>query len=222
MQVIFHGKNRQYYEYDGAYYTATFPALWAENHLPGTGPNDCEYCLGHFGSWNGVFIGYCTTCASIGYKGERGFGFYLGEELLKPYTSKNEKNWVRASDTYLYGISLDDIGDSRVFGDSRLLVEKEFCEVGNSYMDGYITEQCYSDYLYSVFKDMDDEIEDGEIIEDAYSTYKHCICDEDVPDIKQIQGGHPRRPDYDDFINDKYYNEVEYISDDYEYLYEDD
>jgi hypothetical protein len=233
MQVIFHGKNRQYYEYDGAYYTATFPALWAETHLPGTGPNDCEYCREQFGSWNGVFIGYCTSCAAFGYNGERGFGFYMGEELLQPYTSKNKEKWIRASDTYLCGISLDDIGDPDIFSDSRLFVEKEFHSVGTSYMEGKITRHCYDKYLCNVFKDVGyDEIEDGEIMEDVYSTYENCVDNEIANvdsepqtwkiDIKPIQGTYHRRSEYDDFADDKYYDEIEYLSEDYEYVYEDD
>jgi hypothetical protein len=149
MQVTFHGKNRHYYEYEGVFYTGTFPTLWAETHLQGTGPKDCEWCRNQYGSWNGVFIGYCTTCAHQ-YKGERGFGFYLGEEWLEPYAQNNKKNWIRASDTYLCGISLDDIGDVSLC-DSRLLVEKEFLEVCSSYMEGWITESQYEEYLDEVF-----------------------------------------------------------------------
>jgi hypothetical protein len=119
MEVIFHGLNRNYYSYEEELYTATFPVAWAETHEPKTGPKECNNCR-TYGSWNGVFIGYCSDCAEYIYEGGRGCGFKsYGEENIK--TNKT-KDWIRAYDTYLYGINLDDIGDTD-FCDSRLLVE---------------------------------------------------------------------------------------------------
>jgi len=132
MEVTFHGKNKHYYEYDGEVYTATFPALWAHTHLPGTGPKWCGNCR-ESGTWNGVFIGYCFPCAVYAYYCERGAGFIMkGDECLLPKLDrkyveyvKNPEKAIRATDTYLYGICLDDIGDTKL-EDSRLLVEEEF------------------------------------------------------------------------------------------------
>jgi hypothetical protein len=72
---------RQFYSYDEELYTRTFPFVWAQTHLPGTGPKECKNCAS-FGSWNGVFIGYCANCASYKYKGKRGHNFSkVGNEL---------------------------------------------------------------------------------------------------------------------------------------------
>lgn len=138
MQVTYHGNKRQYYEYDGVFYTATFPALWAETHKPGTGPNDCEDCQ-TFSYWNGAFLGYCWKCSEQ-YDFTRGFGFNDGIERplhiieknhyyqsLLSVKCKDNEPLVSAMDTYLYGISLDDIGDPE-FVDSRLLLEEQFKE----------------------------------------------------------------------------------------------
>jgi hypothetical protein len=53
-------------------YSAEFPEYWINNHLPETGP-ECSKCLST-GTINGIFYNYCYDCASIKYKGKRGFG----------------------------------------------------------------------------------------------------------------------------------------------------
>lgn len=128
MQVTYHGDRRQYYEYDGVYYTATFPALWAETHAPGTGPRECKLC-NEVGYWNGVFIGYCWNCAHQ-YNYTRGYGFEDGIEaslhiIENSYHYTKQEGQISAADSYLYGISLDEIGDTD-YVDSRLLLEEDF------------------------------------------------------------------------------------------------
>ena len=130
------GDNRQYYSYDGELYTGTFPREWVENHLPETGPKDCKNCL-TYGSWNGVFIGYCLNCSRFDYKYKRGWGF--GEtwrfdtvcgivttggvgwercdEDIAEYDKEDALNGLRACNTYL-NINFDDIGDKENFMDS--------------------------------------------------------------------------------------------------------
>jgi hypothetical protein len=125
-EVVFNGDRRQYYSYDGQLYTRTFPTEWAESHLPGTGPEECSNCA-WFGSWNGVFIGYCANCVYY-YKGERGCGFAdCGIELeVYPHEAEHSENadkYLRAFDTYLKDIKLDEIGD-KDFMDSAKMMEQ--------------------------------------------------------------------------------------------------
>ena len=114
------GDNSQYYSYDGELYTDTFPIEWAENHLPETGPKDCKNC-NYFGSWNGVFIGYCLNCSKNDYKYKRGWGFgSLGvvgwERYIEDVDEDKEValNGLEASNTYLKDINFNDIGDKEI------------------------------------------------------------------------------------------------------------
>jgi len=98
---------RCYYSYDDELYAATFPEEWVENHLDGTGPKECENCA-EYGSWNGVFIGYCCNCAIHDYCGTRGKGFiYPGHEL----ENECNKEFPSVFDTYLKDVHHSDIGD---------------------------------------------------------------------------------------------------------------
>jgi len=108
-EFVYHYRNGKpaYYSYDEELYCGTFPEEWVLDHLPGTGPKDCGNCS-YFGSWNGVFLGYCANCAHYVYNGERGRGLIeIGEE--------NDENVVAdfpsIFDTYLKDVSLDDVGD---------------------------------------------------------------------------------------------------------------
>jgi hypothetical protein len=65
-------RNKNFYSYDNEPYDNSFPIVWAESHMKGTGPSDCTCCQ-KYGSWNGVFVDYCLNCAQI-YNGERGKG----------------------------------------------------------------------------------------------------------------------------------------------------
>jgi len=101
------GINNNFYSYDGELYTSTFPGEWACEHLPGTGPKECDECR-EVGGWNGVFIAYCGPCARK-YDFERGTGFdSVGHDLHS--TASNS-----ASNTYLYGIEWNDIGDTDIY-----------------------------------------------------------------------------------------------------------
>lgn len=115
-EIVF-SQNRRYYSYDGELYTGTFPQDWAKNHLLGTGPNDCSECK-YVGFWNGVFVGYCVGCAATQYHWRRGGGLLdIGEEYNPGYERSMQN-------TYLRGISWDDIGDVD-FIDSFLLRQQQ-------------------------------------------------------------------------------------------------
>ena len=62
------------YVVDGAKYAPSFPKEWANSHIEGTGPHDCQNCE-YYGKWRGVFIGYCVNCAMYTYHSMRGYGF---------------------------------------------------------------------------------------------------------------------------------------------------
>jgi hypothetical protein len=105
---------KAYYLFDGELYASTFPELWAQTHHPKTGPKNCKVCS-DIGCWNGVFLGYCDHCAIFIYRGMRGRGlicYGLEMDFLSvPGTSS-------INETYMKGISFDDIGDPSLF-DSR-------------------------------------------------------------------------------------------------------
>jgi hypothetical protein len=101
----------EYYEYDGEIYTATFPLEWAKTHQVNTGPKNCKNCA-YYGSWNGVFIGYCVNCARYKYMGYRGCGFiYLGIQFKTDHVFDTVKS---VFDTYLKGIDMNNIGRSDI------------------------------------------------------------------------------------------------------------
>lgn len=92
-----------YYSFRGELYIRQFPMMWAKSHAPETGPEECANCS-FYGSWNGVFIGYCANCAEHIYEYQRGHGFINhGEELDLDIIP------LRAMDTYLHGVNLDEI-----------------------------------------------------------------------------------------------------------------
>jgi hypothetical protein len=136
-EVVFCGDRRQYYVYDEELYTGTFPIEWAETHLPGTGPKECKKCA-TIGSWNGVFIGYCTECAEK-HNFARGSG-------LKTYGGIGQYN-VNIFETYLRGIPLDKIGD------------KDFIDTALAYADE-IDKYMFSLPIYPIYDeavDLSDE-----------------------------------------------------------------
>jgi hypothetical protein len=108
-EIIYHYRNGKpaYYSYDEELYCGTFPEEWAQNHLPTTGPKECGNCV-YYGSWNGVFLGYCANCANYVYNGERGYGFIdIGREC----DYNRDVDGFSIFDTYLKDVFPDDIGD---------------------------------------------------------------------------------------------------------------
>ena len=92
------------YMLDECHYDVNFPLHYALSHLEGTGPKKCGNCYA-YGSWRGVFIGYCVNCASYYYDYTRGNGF-LGNGI-----EKSSPQGVSVFDTYLKGVSLACIGN---------------------------------------------------------------------------------------------------------------
>jgi hypothetical protein len=115
-------QHANYYEVDGELYAIQFPRQWALNHLDYTGPKNCMNCK-YYGSWNGVFIGYCTNCARE-YDTDRGNGFSdIGEEKPTDEFIRDlyYENDYSAKNTYLKNVKPDDIGDKINLEDSEKL-----------------------------------------------------------------------------------------------------
>lgn len=93
-----------YYSYDDELYDNHFPKEYAVSHKPNTGPKECKLCAKH-GHWRGVFIGYCVKCAVSQYKQKRGNGF------IAPGVEFCIQQSESAFNTYLKGVTLDEIGD---------------------------------------------------------------------------------------------------------------
>jgi hypothetical protein len=122
--VVFCYNKPNHYRYKDELYTYTFPIEWAKTHLPKSGPAECGNCA-YFGSWNGVFIGYCANCAHYFYKGERGRGFIgLGIE-------NSSEDYVSVFDTYLKDVNFDDIGDKKIMDTKNIIMIEEI----NAYAD---------------------------------------------------------------------------------------
>ena len=106
--AIFQGKNGKYYIYNGVKYDIHFPLEWAVNHIRDpevssfiSGPDYCENCK-YYGTLNGVFVGYCSSCSNEIYNGER-------PGVLDIHDLTDEEIW--AIFPYLNGVSVQDIGD---------------------------------------------------------------------------------------------------------------
>lgn len=93
-QITYGGEFNQFYTIsgqDGVKYDKDFPVEWAKTHLPHTGPIDCNNCA-TYGSYKGVFIGYCCNCVED-YEHERGgLGFADGQELCEDKLSSNSSS----------------------------------------------------------------------------------------------------------------------------------
>jgi hypothetical protein len=121
-EFVYHYRNGKpaYYSYDEELYCGTFPEEWVLDHLPGTGPKECGNCA-DYGSWNGVFLGYCANCAQYVYNGVRGRGFidigkeFPSEELI--IDADFVLDGPSVFDTYLKDVLPDEVGD-RDFMDS--------------------------------------------------------------------------------------------------------
>ena len=94
--------NNNSYMLDECHYDVNFPLQYALSHIEGTGPMECGNCY-DYGSWRGVFIGYCVNCAyHYNYTRGRGFIYYGIENFIS--------EGISVFDTYLKGVSLANIG----------------------------------------------------------------------------------------------------------------
>jgi len=129
------------YLLQGSWYHENFPIGWARNHEEGTGPSNCNNCA-HFGSINGIFIGYCCNCANYIYNFERGRGFVdVGEEI----STGESTNYTSVFDTYLKDVDIEAI--EPVIDDNNYTMDivNEYDEYDNinSIVDDY-NEDSYS------------------------------------------------------------------------------
>uniref|UniRef100_A0A6C0K4B1 Uncharacterized protein n=1 Tax=viral metagenome TaxID=1070528 RepID=A0A6C0K4B1_9ZZZZ len=108
-EFVYHYRNGKpaYYSYDEELYCGTFPEEWVLDHFPDTGPRECENCA-YYGSWNGVFLGYCANCAINAYNGERGHGFI---DIGREYDTSCDMDAISVFDTYLKNVLPDEVGD---------------------------------------------------------------------------------------------------------------
>jgi hypothetical protein len=154
--IILGGDKSQYYSCKGQLYTGTFPVDWALNHISKTGPAECPNCA-YFGSWNGVFIGYCANCALDKYNGERGRGFIgLGKET-------KSKKIPSVFENYLKGISLDEIGDKKIMDSGNILMIEEI----NAYADILFNQVTDKPHFYERY----DEKMYGSNLNGGYDSY---------------------------------------------------
>jgi len=131
---VYRGTNGQYYnldiinensissDYIPVNYDIHFPLDWATDHdynsqysedlLNSPGPYHCLYCK-DYGYYNGVFIGYCCNCA-VTYNYQRGNGFLIHGIEISCDNSEQDDNINNENsvwNSYLNGVSLNDIGD---------------------------------------------------------------------------------------------------------------
>jgi hypothetical protein len=114
-----HKGHHNYYTYDDELYAGVFPEDWVTDCIDGTGPKDCRLCR-WYGSWNGVFLGYCLHCA-VKYRGTRGRGFVQQGEELSVSDWNKKTDYISSEsvyDTYMKGVNLDDIGDIDFYNSS--------------------------------------------------------------------------------------------------------
>ena len=118
-----------YYVHMDNLYSNHFPQLWAVEEHPSCGPNNCDMCR-EVGTWNGVFIGYCSNCAITHHQGKRGRGL-----LQEGFESRSEdvSEYPSIFDTYLAGINMNDIGDTRI-DDSQERIYKQILDAQNEFM----------------------------------------------------------------------------------------
>jgi hypothetical protein len=81
----------KFYSYNNELYDYRFPHEWAENHALHTGPDACLNCM-QYGTWRGVFIGYCANCAGEYINESRGpgifgYGFEINNSINSIYNT---------------------------------------------------------------------------------------------------------------------------------------
>lgn len=159
MQIeIIQGRCQKIYQIGTVQYDIHFPLHWAlepkqlEDGFV-CGPSYCNNCL-EYGSYRGVFIGYCLNCAyEYGY--ERGNGFlYHGVECLVG-NGREAKNSVW--NTYLKNVNLEDIGWNS-------WVEPPF-------VDDWVSEEAEEHEVEEIFHEVDSIISDDESEYENYHDY---------------------------------------------------
>ena len=135
-----------YYIHQESLYSSHFPQVWAVEELPTCGPNNCASCQ-DVGFWNGVFIGYCRDCAINHHHGKRGRGL-----IQTGFESRGqmEKKYPSMFDTYLSGINLNDVGDTKI-DDSQERISQEILQAQNEFLESNddLANTCPDEYTIS-------------------------------------------------------------------------
>jgi hypothetical protein len=169
--IIYYYRNGKpsYYSYDEELYCGTFPEEWVENCLEGTGPKECKNCA-HYGSWNGVFLGYCANCAYYKYNGTRGRGLInIGKEAS--LIDINECPSI--FNTYLKDISPDEVGDKDFMDSLSFAKWNDYTEYYNNSSNDEDEDFMNNNKLYKMI-DFDeinayyDEMMENDIDQDIY------------------------------------------------------
>ena len=171
--AIFHGNQGKYYIHDGFKYDIHFPLVWALDHhnyepyydeekdktyINGSGPNKCENCKA-YGSMNGVFVGYCSTCLHHVYHGKRGeYSIFPGMSVSMLCECTLWKQYP-----YLNGVKISEIGD-KIVEDEDTIIDYIFVE---------------DEYLNEVSEEYEEEQDDEERMRIAHEEEFQRMCEED-------------------------------------------
>lgn len=138
----------------------------------GPGKHGCNNCK-YFGYYNGVFIGYCLNCAeAFEYKRGNGMlepGLELDETMVA-FDLTNYKKENSMWNTYLKDVSLNEIGDTKLYEDYEMYkdlpdlisVEEEWEENNYdkyNYDKQFPNEEEEEDYEYEYEEDKEDKKE---------------------------------------------------------------
>lgn len=162
------------------YYDIHFPLKWVihqktmvtyhgDTMVLGPGTHGCDNCK-YFGYYNGVFIGYCLNCAeAFEYKRGNGMtdiepGIELDETMVA-FDLTNYKKENSMWNTYLKDVSLNEIGDTKLYEDYEMYkdlpdlisVEEEVKE-NNNYDKQFPNEE-EEEYEYEYEEDKEDRRE---------------------------------------------------------------
>ena len=137
-EIIRHiGSRGEYYNFNGVNYDIRFPISWVfqyplEEDI-NFGPETCYNCFMN-GYYNGVFIGYCSSCAHLANY-QRGNGMINGMEING---SVETSIW----NLYLQNTSLEEIGDVNLFIEYRY----KLCSSGYSLKNNNDNDDITVDY----------------------------------------------------------------------------
>jgi len=182
---------KDYYYYDECLYDIRFPIKWAKDHYGYSGPKNCLNCR-DFGSWNGVFIGYCSNCSLYCYEGERGPGFIdYGEEFEgNDKCNEEEMKWIQNSesvfDTYLLGVDMDKVGEINLIDSKTIKFEDDLKNIDNQILgDNFIYSETQKEEEYAELQYITNDVIHGTGICDlrllARDTY---LLNEQIQEVK--------------------------------------
>lgn len=189
---IIQGSCQKIYQIGTVQYDIHFPLHWAldpmqlENDYV-CGPSHCNNCL-EYGSYRGVFIGYCLNCATeYGY--ERGNGFMTHGVECSEGDGREPKNSVW--NTYLKNVDLEKVGWH--------LVDPPF-------VDDWVSSDAESEA-----EDADETKEEGEKEGCSF----HEVASETSSDDEIEDNSHTdldvweKEEDYDDYHGEDYHDDVD-------------